>query len=59
MNEVRVSLSRPLLAESPVDILIGNFCFDPQVLKRAWVELFSTPKRSQNRQHTESESSVS
>ena len=41
-------------------MLIGNFCFDPQeVLKRVWFKLFSTPKRYQNRHHTESERRVS
>ena len=36
-------------------MLVGNFCFDPyEVLQRAWFKLFSTPKRNQKRQHTES-----
>ena len=37
-------------------VLVGNFCFDPlEVLKRACFKLFSTPKRYQKQQHTESD----
>ena len=36
------------------------FCFEPkEALKRAWFKLFSTPKRSQKRQHSESKMHVS
>ena len=39
---------------------LRKFCFEPkEALKRAWFKLFSTPKRSQKLQHSESKMHVS